>query len=120
MKTNAVSTLKYVALVAAIVVIACLAAINLRTSSNEPSPECVKIRRDVAANVHVGGSENTIIPFFKKQGWKYASGSVLGLYNAEIHIRRTLIGEDQFVRVYIEVKDGLIVRIEVSDQVRFL
>lgn len=113
--------MKAIAVIAAIA-LALLAAINVGFSPSPPDLIIEKIRRDVAEHLQVGAHENTIVPFFNKQGWKYASGSISGSfeYNAEIHLHKTFLGEDRFLLVRIDAKDGFIRRVHVSEFSRFL
>lgn len=120
MKANVTSALKHGVLVLVVVAVAYFAAMTTKPTPKGPSPECVKIQQDVAANLRVGDNEHAIIPFFQLRGWKYASASVLGFYNVKIPIRRTKVGEDHFVAIDIEVKNGIITRIDVNDLHRFL
>ena len=120
MKPGAASFLRYLAIALALTVLATLAAVKMRKSPSKPSPECARMSAIVEADLHVGDSETTVIPFFKRQGWKFAAAPIVGLYSVEVHTHTTWLGADYSVLVVVKAENGVIRRVEVSDQCRFL
>jgi hypothetical protein len=113
-------TLAFVSAVTAIGAIAILAVVLRMPSARASSPECERIRNDVTASLHVGDSEKVIVPFFEARRWQHASAPIIGLYSAEVFVRRTFVGAEESVVITIDVKNGAIARIHVSDLTRFL